>query len=163
TVASLPIVLAHGFDGSTTNRWSFNGVADALRAAGFTVHEAKVAPYRTPAVRALELKDHVDQAMKEADTDRVHIIAHSMGGIAARERISGLGYAPHVASLTTVGTPHWGTPIADLALKILPENRVANDALNAIASAWALTFTDPDLAGADVRNTLAAISTESMA
>jgi len=47
---------------------------------------------------------------------RIHIVAHSMGGLDARyalhRDLSGL--AGRVASLSTIGTPHWGTPIADL-------------------------------------------------
>jgi hypothetical protein len=45
-----------------------------------------------------------------------HIVAHSMGGLDARyalhRNISGL--AARVASLSTIATPHWGSPIADL-------------------------------------------------
>jgi triacylglycerol lipase len=37
-----------------------------------------------------------------------------MGGLDARYALSKLGLAPNVASLTTLGTPHRGTPIADL-------------------------------------------------
>jgi triacylglycerol lipase len=162
TLPTYPIVLAHGFDGSTTNRWSFNGVADALRDAGFAVHEAEVAPYRAPSVRALELRDHVDDALREFGAAKVHIIAHSMGGLDARELISVLGYGDRVASLTTIASPHRGTAVADLAVQVLPSSGVANDAVNAIASAWALTFTDPALADSDVRGALTALTTDAM-
>src|SRR5690349_4252570 len=39
-----PIVLAHGFDASPTNRWGFNRVAEALRADGHRVFIATVPP-----------------------------------------------------------------------------------------------------------------------
>jgi triacylglycerol lipase len=45
--------------------------------------------------------------------ERVNLLAHSMGGLDARYAISRLGLAKRVASLTTVGTPHRGTPLAD--------------------------------------------------
>lgn len=46
---------------------------------------------------------------------RLNIIAHSMGGLDARYyAISWLGLAERVASLTTIGIPHLGTPLADL-------------------------------------------------
>src|SRR5262249_30624835 len=50
---------------------------------------------------------------------RVNIVAHSMGGLDARYAISELGLSEIVASLTTVGTPHRGTPLADLSTSLL--------------------------------------------
>lgn len=46
---------------------------------------------------------------------KVHLIAHSMGGLDARYAIHhNLG--KKVASLTTIGTPHHGSPIANAVL-----------------------------------------------
>jgi len=45
----------------------------------------------------------------------VNIVAHSLGGLDARYAIARLGLDDRVASLTTVGTPHRGTPLADHA------------------------------------------------
>jgi triacylglycerol lipase len=45
---------------------------------------------------------------------RVIALAHSMGGLDARYALSRLGAAGSVAALVTVGTPHRGTPVADL-------------------------------------------------
>jgi triacylglycerol lipase len=49
----------------------------------------------------------------------VNIIAHSMGGLDARYAIAKLGIASKVASLTTIGTPHRGTPLADVGARVL--------------------------------------------
>jgi triacylglycerol lipase len=43
----------------------------------------------------------------------VNVIAHSMGGLDARYAISKLGLDAKIASLTTIGTPHHGTPLVD--------------------------------------------------
>ncbi|EAU54593.1 lipase family alpha/beta hydrolase [Mariprofundus ferrooxydans] len=43
----------------------------------------------------------------------LHLIAHSMGGVDARYWITHLGGGAKVASLTTLGTPHHGSPVAD--------------------------------------------------
>lgn len=48
---------------------------------------------------------------------RIHIIAHSMGGLDARWMIYKFKMSDQVASLTTIGTPHHGTAYADWALK----------------------------------------------
>jgi triacylglycerol lipase len=51
----------------------------------------------------------------------VNIIAHSMGGLDARYAIAHLGLGPRVASLTTIGTPHHGTPLADTGALFIGE------------------------------------------
>ena len=43
---------------------------------------------------------------------KVHIIAHSMGGLDARRMIVKEGMVNHVATLTTIGAPHLGSPAA---------------------------------------------------
>lgn len=42
---------------------------------------------------------------------KVHIVAHSMGGLVARSAIEQHGAAAHVDTLITLGTPHSGMPI----------------------------------------------------
>src|SRR5688500_10319731 len=61
--------------------------------------------------RADELKDRIDELLPDAE--KIHIIAHSMGGLDARLMIAEKGMAERVASLTTIGTPHLGTSLAD--------------------------------------------------
>jgi triacylglycerol lipase len=161
--ASHAIVLAHGFDASLTNRWSFYEVEDKLRADGHVVHAAQVSPYKGVPARAAELAHHVDAAQAECrqkpgcDASKVHIIAHSMGGLDSRYLISKLGYGDRVASLTTISTPHHGSAIADVLLEIIPED--LDGAVSALASVWARSFTASDLAKAsDLRAALTSIS-----
>jgi triacylglycerol lipase len=47
----------------------------------------------------------------------VHVVAHSMGGLDARYLISskGLNCGSWIRSLTTISTPHRGSPLADVA------------------------------------------------
>lgn len=169
TASHHAIVLAHGFDASDTNRWSFNGVAEALRRDGHTVHAARVQPYQSVAARAKELAKHVDAARVECaakpgcDATKVHIVAHSMGGLDSRYVIAklanpeGVPYSKLVASLTTISTPHRGSAIADKILSITPG--AADPAINTLAGLWARTFTDRDLAqDSDVRAALVGIS-----
>ena len=77
--------------------------------------------------------------------ERIHVIAHSMGGLDARcvlhRNMSGL--ASRVASLSTIATPHRGSPIADLlvgpAPGMLDLRRVVYGALSrALAAAFGL-------------------------
>lgn len=110
-----PVVLAHGLMGfdvlelGSVQRSYFNGVAPRLAALGLTVHAFRVHPSATVAKRAEELA----KAIASLGAKRVNIIAHSMGGLDARYLASRLSPGK-VASVVTVGTPHRGTPLADL-------------------------------------------------
>jgi triacylglycerol lipase len=107
-------VLAHGLAGSID---SYDpAVVDALRADGFYVLRDAVPPVDSVAVRAAALATQVDTFISANQLDRVHLIAHSMGGLDARYLISTLHYAPKIRSLTTLETPHRGSPLADIAL-----------------------------------------------
>ena len=48
----------------------------------------------------------------------IHVVGHSMGGLDARHLLHRdlSGLAGRVGSLSTIGTPHWGSPIADLVV-----------------------------------------------
>src|SRR5215510_6280544 len=56
--------------------------------------------------------------------DKVHIIAHSMGGLDARyllcNNLYGLGALDRVVSLSTISTPHRGSQVADLLVGAEP-------------------------------------------
>jgi triacylglycerol lipase len=63
--------------------------------------------------RARELADRIQEAYPQG---KIHIIAHSMGGLDSRTLIARdhHGLAGRIASLTTLSTPHRGSPVADL-------------------------------------------------
>jgi triacylglycerol lipase len=94
----------------------FHKITDGLQTLGTRFHTPRVPPTAAIAVRAEELRALVDQIPDE----RVNVIAHSMGGLDARYAISRLGLADRVASLVTIGTPHFGTPLANLGAGLVP-------------------------------------------
>ena len=61
-----------------------------------------------------------DQIAVKFPAGPVHIVAHSMGGLDARcllaRNLNGLANPGRVASLSTISTPHHGSPVADLLL-----------------------------------------------
>src|SRR6185295_19714138 len=71
-------------------------------------------PFQSIEHRAGQLKAQIQGAFPDAK--KVNLIAHSMGGLDARYLTSCLGFSDRVASLTTIGTTHRGTRLADLAL-----------------------------------------------
>ncbi len=122
------VVLAHGFGESPD---SFDpAIAAAIEADGNAVLATSVSPIGTVAERAAEMAPQIDELLAATGAKRVHVIAHSMGGLDVRYLISTLGYSDRIASLTTIDTPHGGTPLADIALGGNPVNKTL--ALNAI-------------------------------
>jgi triacylglycerol lipase len=118
-----PIVLVHGllgFDrvkvGPYTVLRYFPGIEDALERAGHRVAVPSLSKTRGVARRADELKQFI---LDRFPDERVHLIAHSMGGLDARYMISRLGMEDRVRSLTTVGTPHRGSWFADWGIRRL--------------------------------------------
>jgi len=111
-----PVVLAHGLLGFDEIRIGrartdyFRGVSARLEREGCVVHRCRVAKTASIAARAAELAAFVN----ELDARRVNLVAHSMGGLDARYALAKLGLRRKVASLVTIGTPHRGTPLADL-------------------------------------------------
>ena len=113
-----PIVLVHGLFGFDRIRlpgvgWTvanyFPRIPEMLQAGGNRVFIPALTPTGGVAHRAEQLKDFINRASPE---EPVHIIAHSMGGLDARYMISKLDMGERVLSLTTLGTPHRGTPFA---------------------------------------------------
>jgi triacylglycerol lipase len=112
------IVLAHGVLGfaNLIGAFSFinyfNGVALHLRRQGRTVIVPQVNPIGSVRQRGEMLASLILEQLPAGD--RVHIIAHSMGGLDARHAISRVsGFSDRVATLVTIGTPHRGSPVAD--------------------------------------------------
>ncbi|HET6582274.1 MAG TPA: alpha/beta fold hydrolase [Nannocystaceae bacterium] len=138
-----PIILAHGFNTSTTNFWRFNDVDVALAADGHVVRLGSVPPFDTPMVRAQFLADQVDDLLAETGATKVNLVCFSMGGIDCRFLVSpaGLDFGDKVASLTTISSPHRGSFVADVATKVLPgTDRSA--AIDALATLYGKTFSD---------------------
>ena len=111
-----PIVLAHGFNASPTSIWGFNkDLIEALKKyhGDNRVFTPQVSPFNSVSKRAEEFKLEIDKILKCTGSEKVNIIAHSMGGLDARYLVSRLNYKDHVASITTISTPHRGTKIAD--------------------------------------------------
>ncbi len=129
---ALPIVLAHGVypfhrlfpflfntDGHTDDhRHYFKGIRSHLTAKGFSVFHSRVSWGGSLHKRADDLKRELERITGNfALWPKVHIIAHSMGGLDARWMIYKHDMAHRVSSLTTIGTPHHGSAHADKAIR----------------------------------------------
>lgn len=94
-----------------------------------------VPPFGTSEERARVLADKIQQKFPQGE---VHIIAHSMGGLDGRNLIArnpdGLSDPGRIASLTTLSTPHRGSPVADLVVGPRPDGpqRLVYDAISQV-------------------------------
>jgi triacylglycerol lipase len=121
------IVLVHGILGFRQKFGVeyFRGVAEHFRAQSFAVFVPELDPTRGIEFRGNQLCDQINNSFSSGLLDRTqktHIVAHSMGGLDSRYILSPVSrkqlMAP-VRSLTTISTPHRGSPIADLIGKPL--------------------------------------------
>ena len=138
---TFPIVLAHGgcrfdkiwsdvldidnsTDDSLDNIHYFKGIRTMLINNGFVVHHSNVSWASNVNIRAEDLRKNISNILGKENCEKVNIIAHSMGGLDARhmmfnDRDSG-SIHKRVASLTTISTPHEGSPFADWGSDNLP-------------------------------------------
>lgn len=129
-----PIILAHGVcrfdkvwsdslkldnndDPKLDNLHYFKGVRSMLKENGFVVYHSSVSWAAEVSTRAEDLRENVLDVLKKENCEKINIIAHSMGGLDARhmmfnDRNEGKIHE-HIASLTTISTPHGGSPFAD--------------------------------------------------
>jgi triacylglycerol lipase len=87
----------------------FRGVKVKLRQIGYRVYFPAVSAAGTIVERATAF----GKSLAEIDSERIYLIAHSMGGLDARYVIHHLDPKHRIRCLVTVGTPHLGTPLAN--------------------------------------------------
>lgn len=133
-----PIVLCHGLDGfeNIGPIDYFYGVKAMLTKAGYDVHTPVVDPYNTSDVRGAQLQQQVEKILESTGARKAILICHSQGGLDCRYVANKMG--DKIASVTTISSPHRGTPIADMAMGKIPGPM--QKALEAILNALGLTI-----------------------
>lgn len=129
-MTKFPILLAHGiapFDQLTEELFAidnsatddlhyFKGIRTMLMKAGYSVYHSRVEWAAPVDDRAADLKENVLRVLKLSGQEKLHIVAHSMGGLDARHML--FNYQAEkihqkIVSLSTISTPHLGTSFAD--------------------------------------------------
>ena len=131
TPRTYPIVLAHGIarfdalvdmvvgvdnDDAFDHKHYFKNIRTHLNSLGFDTWHTQVDWAGPVATRASDLKRGVEAILQKTGAAKVHIIGHSMGGLDARHMLfdnKSQGFHQKVASVTTIATPHQGSPVAD--------------------------------------------------
>ncbi len=116
------VLLLHGFF-QTRNLWR---VMEArLRAEGYAVmpfaHRGLMGRFNTRPVDevAQEVGHKVRRLARRHGFSALRVVGHSKGGLVARAWIQRHGGDEYATSLTTLGTPHHGTPTAALAVAFM--------------------------------------------
>jgi triacylglycerol esterase/lipase EstA (alpha/beta hydrolase family) len=117
--AATPVLLVHGM---VDNRSIFTLLRRSLRRCGFGQVRTVNYSVFTSDVRAAaaELGRTVEQVCAETGYERVHVVAHSLGGVVARYYVQRQAGDARVHTLVTLGAPHGGTVAAQLVARVLP-------------------------------------------
>jgi triacylglycerol lipase len=113
-----PVLLCHGYGAiaSLVKPAPLYDVAMLMRSHGVLAFAPNIVPYAKIQTRAARWVRLVHKIKEKTGAEKLNIIAHSMGGLDMRYALSKLDAAPHVASYTSVCSPHRGTSLAELAL-----------------------------------------------
>ena len=116
-----PILMVHGVffrDFRYLNYWG--RIPRELETNGARIFYGNHQSAAPIAVSGQEIADRILQITQKTGCDKVNIIGHSKGGLDARSALNLPGVAEHVASLTTINTPHRGCEFADYLLSKIP-------------------------------------------
>ncbi|MBQ7980101.1 MAG: triacylglycerol lipase, partial [Oscillospiraceae bacterium] len=114
-----PILLVHGLGFRDWRYFNYWGrIPRELIRNGATIFYGHQEACATVVTNAEHIRKKVLEIIEETGCEKVNIIAHSKGGLDSRYAIAKCGIEDYVATLTTVGTPHHGSQVTDLANKL---------------------------------------------
>lgn len=122
-----PIVLAHGMAGfdkiGPIDYWY--GIPGDLQSRGAKVYLTQVSSFQSSEVRGEQLLAQVEEILAISGASKVNLIGHSHGNQSVRYVAAAL--PGRIASVTSVGGPAKGSPVADVIASV---SDVAGDGLS---------------------------------
>ncbi len=114
-----PLLMVHGLGFRDWRYFNYWGrIPKELIKNGAKIYYGNQEAFASVETNAEAIRRKILEITEETGCDKVNIIAHSKGGLDSRYAITKLGMEDHVASLTTVATPHRGSPVSDLGNKV---------------------------------------------
>jgi triacylglycerol esterase/lipase EstA (alpha/beta hydrolase family) len=112
-----PVVIVPGFTTGPIISVGYAPLAARLRDAGYDVTMLVYPDYGFGDIHAnaVRLASLVSSVRARTGAARVDLVAHSMGGLVSRDYVKTLGGSATVDSLVMMGTPNYGTSIANIA------------------------------------------------
>ena len=117
-----PILMVHGIffrDFRLLNYWG--RIPGELIRNGATIYYGNHESAETVEKSAAKLHDRILEIVNETGCEKVNIIAHSKGGLDIKYAVAHTDIARHIASVTTINTPHKGCEFAEYLLEKIDE------------------------------------------
>ncbi|MET0739787.1 MAG: alpha/beta fold hydrolase [Acidimicrobiales bacterium] len=118
TPARDPVVIVAGtFAGQPAASIFYAPMAARLRADGYQPYIFGLPTSGTQdiALTAQALNTYADRVRAQTGATRVDLIGHSQGGLVARHYVKYLGGSSEVDAVISLGAPHYGTAVANVA------------------------------------------------
>lgn len=111
-----PVVIVPGFTTGAIFAVGYAPLEARLEAAGYDVTLLVYPDYGLGDIsdNAARLASTVNAVKARTGASKVDLVAHSMGGLVSRDYIKNLGGSTSVDSLIMLGTPNYGTALANL-------------------------------------------------
>lgn len=115
------LVFVHGRGGSAGAWWletAYHGPNDMYATAyanGYRTAFVNLESHADMWVNGELLHQQLVEITAHFGVERVVVITHSKGGVDANAAAAFYGAGPLIEKVITLGAPHWGTPLADLA------------------------------------------------
>ena len=131
-----PVVVVPGFTTGPVVSVGYAPLVARLRSAGYDVTLLTYPDYGLGDIHdnAALLASTVAAVRARTGAAKVDLVAHSMGGLVSRDYIKNLGGSPRVDSLIMMGTPNYGTSLANIARFFTFGSCVGITACNQMAS-----------------------------
>lgn len=153
-----PVLLVHGLFGFERigHFELFHDVKDALKTTGSRVFVPHLSATHKNETRGEQLLAQIDRVLRGTGADKVNLIGHSQGALAARYAAA---LAPHaVASVTSVSGPNHGSELADFLRKALIPGRLPEVVAQNVATLFANFLSLLSGSAAFPQNALAALN-----
>lgn len=158
TQTRFPIVLVHGLLGFDSVLGVYDywyGIGDDLRAGGARVYTASVSASNFTEVRGEQLIRDLDRIRAITGAAKFNLIGHSHGGPTVRYVAS---VRPDLAaSVTLIGSPNLGSPVADATNALLPPGSPLRPLVAGFVNALS-AFLGAASGNADPQNALGALA-----
>ncbi len=162
TQTKYPIVLVHGllgFDALGPVQY-FYGIPGELRRSGAVVYTASVSQSNSTELRGEQLLKELQTLKAKYGHTKFNLLGHSHGGNTSRYVA---GVSPDlVASVTTVGTPHQGSKVAD-ALQGITSATGTTSAVTAVVNGLSSVIAYLSGSGSNPQNALGSLQSLSTA
>lgn len=127
-----PVVIVPGFTTGPVIDTGYIPLRDRLRSAGYDVTMLVYPDYGLGDIRtnSQRLANTIASVKARTGAAKVDLVAHSMGGLVSRYYIKDMGGSSSVDSLIMMGTPNYGTSLANVASFLTFGSCVGIDACN---------------------------------